>query len=359
MTKQLLDNHNINYEYYDLDNNSTKLLEYNDIIPKDFNKIPIIIKITGKKQIFLSGGFTELKELFGNKKTKKKTRTRTKINRITKKNTTETFCSPRHDNANTCFDKPALINIIKSWNDYYTNNNIKFNKNNESVNSLWNKINNKLKGKCDNELCWANRQFVDKDKLKPYFRPTKPQEWNSIPREWLSTININDVLKQYENKYNDYMFIGSVPIDFDDELSPGNCVINELCKVNINTLLQNNKKRIGIVFNLDKHNESGSHWVAMFCNFNKKEICYFDSYGQPAPQEINTLMIKLRDQAKKRNLNMKLKYNTVRHQYKNSECGIYCINFIVKLLEGRKFETHCNKIMNDDDMFKNRELFFI
>ena len=363
LTKQLLDHHHIEYTYYDIDENKAILSDYKDVVPHNFNKIPIIIKINGKKRTFLPEGFSELKMIIekSNKSNKsKKIKKGAKGAKSKKNNNIEKFCSPGQQthSGNTCFDNKALINIIKSWNTHNTDNKVIYNKK-DSVNSLWVKINNKFKGDCDNELCWMEQSFIDNKKYKQYFRPSIPTEWSSKPREWLSTININHVLTQYDTKYKDFMFIGTVPIDFDDELAPGNCVVNELCKVNINTFFQNNIRRIGIVFNLDKHTEDGSHWVALFCNFKKKEICYFDSYGIAPPTEINTLMLKLKEQATKHNINMKLKYNKVRHQYKNTECGIYCINFIVKLLEGRGFETHCNKIIDDDTMFKNRNVFFV
>ena len=42
--------------------------------------------------------------------------------------------------------------------------------------------------------------------------------------------------KDQYNVYNDFIFIGAVPIDFDTKLSPGMCVINELCNINIQKL---------------------------------------------------------------------------------------------------------------------------
>jgi hypothetical protein len=54
--------------------------------------------------------------------------------------------------------------------------------------------------------------------------------------EWLNTIDIRDVMNQYEIRYKDFEFIGPVPIDFDTVLGFGQCVINELCKINIEKL---------------------------------------------------------------------------------------------------------------------------
>ena len=42
------------------------------------------------------------------------------------------------------------------------------------------------------------------------FRPEGPQG----RFEWLSTLDINKVLYQYEEKYPDFKFLGAVPLDF-------------------------------------------------------------------------------------------------------------------------------------------------
>ena len=56
---------------------------------------------------------------------------------------------------------------------------------------------------------------------------------------------------------------------------------------------------------------------------------------------------------------MKIKVNHVRHQYKNSECGIYSINFIVKLLEGMSYDDYINNVIKDDIMENNRKIYYI
>ena len=179
------------------------------------------------------------------------------------------MCSPGNKNEVSCFSKTALINIIKSWNKYYKNNKIKYNKN-KSAKYLWKELNNKLKSKCNNDFCWTTQDFYKKSKkLSKYtkdFKPKMPKEWEKNINEWLSTIDIENVLNQYEKKYPEFLFIGAVPIDFDHKLSPGTCVINELCNINITELLKKKKTKIGIIFNLDKHDQDGSHWVSFFAD---------------------------------------------------------------------------------------------
>ena len=269
-------------------------------------------------------------------------------------------CSPRNNNSFTCFNKNALINIIKSWNNNYYNDKIKYSKY-DNTNALWNKVDSKFKRVCNEEYCWVEQKFIDKTNpdIKNSFRPKRPKKWKENKNEWLTTSDIERVLKQYQTKHDNFMFIGPVPIDFDKEFGPGQCVINELCNINLKRLLQKGKTKVGIVFNLDPHDKPGSHWVSFFADFDKNEICYFDSYGIAEPNEVRILMDRLKDQAKELNKDMKIKVNNYRHQFKNSECGIYSINFIVKLLEGMSYEDYIQNITKDDDMESNRKFYYI
>ena len=55
---------------------------------------------------------------------------------------------------------------------------------------------------------------------------------------------------------------------------------------------------------------------------------------------------------------MKVKVNKVQHQYKNTECGVYCIYFLTSLLDGKTFEYIMRNIINDDQMNAKRKDFF-
>ena len=77
------------------------------------------------------------------------------------------------------------------------------------------------------------------------------------------------------------------------------------------------------------------------------------------PEEIEILMNRLTSQGKTHNSNMKKYYNKVRHQFKNSECGVYSMHFIINLLEGKTFEDVTKNIIKDDDMLKNRDLYYV
>lgn len=109
------------------------------------------------------------------------------------------------------------------------------------------------------------------------------------------------------------------------------------------------------------HDQRGSHWVCMFMNLigPDKFIGFFDSYGNPPPKQVKQLIDKLRLQAKKcLGIDIKYKCNTIQHQHKNTECGVYCLYFIYQCLQGLSFEDITETIILDDAVNKFRHFFF-
>lgn len=278
------------------------------------------------------------------------------------------FCAPGiRKKLKGCFDRQALIRIIDSYNSKYPNNQIRYDKN-LTDNELWGLIRNSFANVCgENEWCWLDQDFLKNDPLlQDYYKPPKPDQ----PTKWLSTSDINGVLKQFENIYDDFAFMGTVPIDFDQ-------VIEEYSKMDLCALynkqglsmetgerLHNNRgiRRFGFVFNLDPSTKRGSHWVAMYMDLTVAHpyVGYFDSYGYcPPPEEITVLMERLKKQAHKcLGINLIKRCNTIRHQHKNTECGVYAIYFIYNCLIGKSFETVTENIILDDDVNKYRDFFF-
>ena len=83
--------------------------------------------------------------------------------------------------------------------------------------------------------------------------PAAPEEWTKKPDEWLSTVDIQKVMKQWENSYPCFEFLGPSPIDYDKQQLFGECVWEELCKFSLKSCKKRGKYKIGIIFNLDIH----------------------------------------------------------------------------------------------------------
>jgi hypothetical protein len=279
----------------------------------------------------------------------------------------------------SCFSLESLIKIAIAYNNYIGIKSNKLININIGKTDLVKELTNRITKCGTDQLCWLDVEWIKKIKdtniHKNTFRPLGPQG----RFKWLSTTDINQIIKQYENKYTDFKFLGAVPYDFEDleELNIGN--------INLDTLTIS-KKKIGMVINLDEHWKRGSHWVALFADLLNDKIYYFDSYGIKPKKKISNFVKKLalwcynrhhfniqknisndimdtESQFMKLNKNkyeniMNIDFNKNRHQFKNSECGVYSVNFILRLLNGESFDKICNNITSDDQVNECRKTYF-
>ena len=288
-------------------------------------------------------------------------------------------CAPskNYDNG-SCFTKEALIKIITEYNKKYKQDiDIDLPKD-----QLVKNVTKILRNKCEDQACWLRQELVinidDEDILNNTLRPEGPKG----KYQWLSTLDIDKVVEQYHTVYNDFIFLGAVPYDFE-----------EIGVLELNTpelfydMIKNKKTRFGIIINLDSHNMSGSHWVGLYADLKKKQIYFFDSVGKKPrkkikkfinnivkfmynmeyPDEqlnINNLLKalnnnNLNNEYLKKIKNFNIQYNKTQHQYKDTECGVYSITFIIKLLEGNTFHDISNNAIDDDIMNEFRKTYFI
>jgi hypothetical protein len=127
-----------------------------------------------------------------------------------------------------------------------------------------------------------------------------------------------------------------------------------MCKLNLKQLKESGKTKLGFVYNLDPSNKSGSHWIASFTDIPAGRTYYFDSYGMRPPRQIARFMRFLTVHG----LNMKLEYNAVRFQHGDTECGMYCLYFLIRMLEGDNFREFCRRAPADEDMLALRSWLF-
>jgi hypothetical protein len=78
------------------------------------------------------------------------------------------------------------------------------------------------------------------------------------------------------------------------------------------------------------------------------------------PSEVKRLVDRIKEQGNSLGKDIEYEYNQTRHQYKNSECGVYSMNFIVELLEGRKsFKKIQAEPIKDESMTRKRDFFYM
>ena len=229
-------------------------------------------------------------------------------------------------------------------------------------------LRSKVEGKLDTSAPGKEYTFLQslplsdsekKELAKKYLRPPAPKTWEDDPDMWLDSNNIAAVLNQYEESNPEFEFMGPFPIDFaaPDPYRGGSekkCLMNEICELRVQEAIKKGTKSIGIVYNLDPHFKSGSHWVANYIDIAGHRCYYFDSYGMEPPPQVAKFMKWLTTQDPK----MKLQYNRRRLQYSNTECGIYCIYMIIRMLEGDTFLEITRRKPKDSDMLDLRDWLF-
>jgi hypothetical protein len=278
----------------------------------------------------------------------------------------------------TCYSLTSLKKIAKAMNEQRKNEKgyvaIKVDK--LSKYELWKAIQERLKPFCnDDEECWRRQEFIRKLKdidIQAFtFKPHMPKEWKKNKNTWLSNYDIDLVLKQYERIYSDFKTYNASASDCPVEVT---CVLSNLDPFKLRA---EGRTKIGIVFNLDKTGESGSHWVAVYIdlkiakdpltaedlNMFKKmkdpvEINYYDSYGDPPVDGIKMFIVRLGEKFLLKGEKVKISYNDKRHQYGNSECGIYSMNFILERLHGTPMKKISKSKILDKDMNNMRRLLY-
>jgi len=273
-------------------------------------------------------------------------------------------CAPSKKLTNgSCIPLNILIEMAKAFNIDNKNDQIKlYSRTVETLKPakykkyLIKSFQSKLKN-CDNQICWTKQSFLNRlsDKMKKeikenIFRPKGPNGKFT----WLNTSNIENVMKQYELTYPDFLFLGAVPIDFYEFDRFG------IKNLDFQTdLIDKNKTKIGIVFNLDEHWQEGSHWTSMYSDFNKGVVYYFDSYGTSPETRILNFMNKISKFLYKKNNKIPIvDYNKFQHQKGNNACGLYSMNFILRLLNGTSFEELTTKRISDESVNECREFYF-
>lgn len=220
---------------------------------------------------------------------------------------------------------------------------------------------------------WPEHHIIKRDptlrsKVAARFRPKRPPSWRSNPNMWLSTKDIGKVMQQYQAKYDDFKFMGVFPRDFATAKgSDGTCIAGKkVCEPPIDHLSSYGIRHLGMVLNMDRHDQSGSHWVACFVSFDATKplygAYYYDSVARPPPPEVATWILKLRDTVRAQEVSTRdfeVAYNRERRQFKNSECGMFAMYFLSLAMRNEMdFSDLCSSMGGDEAMQALRHIMF-
>lgn len=277
-------------------------------------------------------------------------------------------CSPKtkiEKKSFTCFTDDQLHKMRDIWNARHSDQMINTNDSKE----IWESLKMFYSRICNKESCWIKQIVkntpVEKEletELLDSFAPESPKEWQKNPNEWLTSVDIIEVMSQYEKAYKCFEFLGPSPIDYDKHKLYGECVWEELCHFNLLDQIKHGKTKIGIIFNTDPHYKDGEHWISLFININKGNIFFFDSAGNKIPGQIKKFVDKVKEQGRKLSPPIYFQFDQnypVEHQYKNTECGIYSLFFIVHMLEDKISGGYLkNHILKDEYIEQFRKVYY-
>lgn len=244
-------------------------------------------------------------------------------------------CAPTvkfDDKLQTCLTYESLRRIALKKNINYLG---------LSKEELYSKIKNEMRNVCrdNDDVCYLQSSGLNYES-EMIFKPLKPKGKYT----WLSNIDIDTIMKQYEVKYlPQFMFLGAVPSDFD-------ILFPEFQTLQFPKTL----KYIGMITNLDPHNKPGIHWTAFFLDLNSKSIEYFDSLNKKPFKQILDFMKSLETK-----YGYPIKINKKLWQKsKDGDCGIWSIWFIIQRLSGKSFEDIMNIQMAEKSLNECRDTYF-
>lgn len=287
------------------------------------------------------------------------------------------YCAKGIDDKISCLDINNLQTICEEYNkemlrknkkDYIPVYVIKSNDRKKMINHLMLKLN------CKDDLCILKQKFITNIKNNQYiYQKFKPE--GPIRYEWLSNWDINYHMLRLQNYYNCLLYTGTVSIDFNQKkmfniyknvfsnkskYNKMSCFYHFTNKCTVSE--ENDKINcIATVYNTSKRSEAGQHWIATFVKQMKDgeiKMYFFDSVGHAPPYEIKKFFKILQNNLFYKNIVDK-RYNNIQHQFKNTECGVYCIHFIENMISyPYSFEEYISRKISDDSMQKNRLEYF-
>jgi hypothetical protein len=115
---------------------------------------------------------------------------------------------------------------------------------------------------------------------------------------------------------------------------------------NIQPKNMKNEKNFSLIFNESKHNEDGSHFIAVCSDSNN--IYYFDSLGLKCE---NAYILKFLNQFDKKII----ENNKQIQSYNSIFCGYHCLAFVLYMSMNKKYESFFT-FFDDNNLKLNDEI---
>jgi hypothetical protein len=237
----------------------------------------------------------------------------------------------------------------------------------------------KKKYNCSHESCVlikvaeATGDKTIRHVLDTFFKPNGPADTH----DWLSNINIDEVLDQIAKKHKDFLHIPFQMRDFAEiQPNPGQiermkramssdeleqALMRNLSTVDLAKKYKQGYLRYGVVFNTDTSKGPGQHWFCLYGDMSTTPMTleYFNSTGEPPLDEIRIWMDTTRHHlTKKLGRPTEVVDQVRRHQTDGHSCGPYALYYIMSRLEGVPARVFQTEIIPDEIMHRFRPHLF-
>ena len=111
------------------------------------------------------------------------------------------ICSPtKEQKGDTCYSSESLLKMRDAWNLRHPDVRIATN----NPRQIWSNLRYYMRNTCKRESCWLRQEFIKKElnkEMSDYtFAPKPTPEWKKKPKEWLTSVDLLKVMKQFEKK---------------------------------------------------------------------------------------------------------------------------------------------------------------
>ncbi len=136
--------------------------------------------------------------------------------------------------------------------------------------------------------------------------------------------------------------------EYKDKGFKGVYAIDEIDKIPVSN-------KMGVILNLDKSDQPGSHWVALYIDADDDQtVEYYDSFAEEPPESLMKDIKKLVDKINPE-VYLKFKVNRIKQQSESSDnCGIHAMKFLINRFNGKPFKdcTGYSDIVNSEKKAK-------
>lgn len=222
----------------------------------------------------------------------------------------------------------------------------------------------KRKLNCDSEKCILKKTTHPQSRaeLETRFKVEGPND-----NKLLSNVNIDSVMKQWMSNFSGFFAYNFNMLDYaDHSLDNLGRVLDKpdtLATIDFRDLYSKQFRIAACVINSDVYRGPGKHWMVLMADARSKDewsIEFFNCSGNPpAPEWVNWMQkTKMQMESIRDHPRITLAKSNVRHQYSNTECGVYSLFYIWARLCGVKKEILLNTPIPDRLMFMFRQHLF-